>query len=359
MDKTAHLRRPVSGYKTPLCVVTPEGLIGSFNDAFSSFLDGGQDRVMGQSCREVFKCRKEYARECPLSKMKTRQQRQAFTVQRGDRLVEETAEPLFDDSGNMRAVLLSFADQSMTSSLLNDLTKIQKLETMAQTAGGAIHDLNNIFMCIDAEITLLKKALMQSDADGNIGDSLSSVLSALSKGRGLTHHLLNFTKGRDQKKEPTALESIIREAVSFSLLGSQLQSEVQVDSDLLPVETSAEQIFQLVSNLVINARQAINPDTGGRILVKARNAGNAAPGKCVEIIVEDEGHGIDPENINRIFEPFFTTKPDGTGLGLTLVDLIVKDLSGTIRLDSKPGKGTRFTINLPAIEMDAPSSGTD
>jgi len=257
--------------------------------------------------------------------------------------------------------LLSFPSSFTTSSIGPDLIKLQRLETIAQSAGGIVHDLNNILMCANTEICLLKKKLEDLSVNHGTKETISSVLAILSRGYGLTHQLLKLSKGKKVETVPTAIGAIIIEAVNFSLVGSHTKPEIDISNELLPVQINPDQIFQLISNLVINAKHATNPNSGAQIGVTADNLSEPEvqrlglrPAKYIRVSVKDTGHGIPPEQLEHIFEPFFTTKPDGTGLGLSLVSLIVKELSGHITVESTVGKGSTFTIYLPALDLSIP-----
>jgi len=273
---------------------------------------------------------------------------------------------VFDDTGCVVGILLSFMpNRKDAPRVTHDLIKLQRLETISQAAGGIVHDLNNMLMCMDAEIMLLQKKLKDMSINHGTDESLSSLLSVVARGQGLTHHLLKLSKGQKPDTGPTAIGEIIREAVHFSLIGSHLNSKVKISDELWPIQSNTEQIFQLISNLVINAKHATTSSNKGHITITADNLSETDieqagmnPGKYVKISITDQGQGIPPEQLDRIFEPFFTTKPDGTGLGLALVNLIVKELSGHITVESAIGKGSKFTVFIPALDLESPARST-
>jgi len=162
--------------------------------------------------------------------------------------------------------------------------------------------------------------------------------------------LLTFAKGGDPIKETLSLASVITDTAKFSLRGSKVKLQFDIDPTLWLVAADKGQLSQVISNLVINAQQAMGSD-GGQLIVRTRNS--AASG--VIIVVEDNGPGI-PEDIRgKIFEPFFTTKPagQGTGLGLSVTYGIVKDHGGDIEIEDAPGGGTRFVVSLPVKAVKA------
>ncbi|OGV68131.1 MAG: hypothetical protein A2283_04530 [Lentisphaerae bacterium RIFOXYA12_FULL_48_11] len=346
---------------TPVCILEPDGRIQSYNIAFSDFLKRDTGSIIGRSCREVLNCTKEDVHQCPLAQIKTKPEKHPISIRRSIGSIKENAEPVFNDSGNISAVLLSFPTNTATSYIGSDLIKLQRLETVAQAAGGIVHDLNNILMCVNSEVCLLKKKLEELSVTYDTHETMTSLLSVISRGYGLTHQLLKLSKGQKPETRPTAIGAIITEAVHFSLIGSQIKSKVEISEDLMPVQINSDQVFQIVSNLVINARHATNPNNGSHVMVTADNLSkeetrrlDLKSGKYIRISIKDSGHGIPRPQIDHIFEPFFTTKPDGTGLGLSLVSLIVKELSGHITVESIVGKGSTFTVYLPALDLNVP-----
>ncbi|MDD5521856.1 MAG: ATP-binding protein [Kiritimatiellae bacterium] len=355
-------------YDTPVCILGPKGDIYACNNSMAGFLQKNHGKITGRTCREIFQCSRNDISLCPLESIKSRPDTYSIAIQSDHCTIKETAEPVFDDSGKVSAIILSFTNGSGHSSITPDLIRLQKLETVAQTAGGIVHDLNNILMCVDAEINIVKEQLKELTIANNssTGKHISSVLSTIAKGHGLTRQLLKLSKGQQPGKEPTAIGEIIREATSFSLLGSHVDATVNITDDLWPIRTNAEQVFQLISNLVINARHSMKASEKGQIVVMADNmpenevhALRLKPGKYISISVQDKGHGIPSEHVERIFEPFFTTKHDGTGLGLALVKLIVKELLGHITVESTVGKGSKFTVYIPALDLDTSMEPTE
>lgn len=347
----------------PICLVAPDGTIRFSSQAAINVFGNGHGPLAGQKCRNAFNCTAQDAGLCPISEIKRNPHRHAAPLNRSNDSFSELAEPVLDSSGNITDILLSFHPDPRSQVIHSDLVKLQKLETIAEAAGGLVHDLNNIFMCMDAEVTILKDKLGKQSASQETDHLLSSLLGVISKGQGLTRHILKLSKGQKPETMPMPIGESIKEAVNFSLLSSLIQPVFKIPDNLKLVTTNSEQIFQLISNLVMNARHATN-SSAGTITITADNlTSNDAklaglkPGEYVRITVQDQGHGIPAEQIERIFEPFYTTKPEGTGLGLSLVNLIVKELSGQIAVESTIGKGSKFTVFLPALDLDPSLNG--
>ncbi len=161
--------------------------------------------------------------------------------------------------------------------------------------------------------------------------------------------------------EPTTLADIISDSVNFVLSGSNIICNLSLPADLWPVDIDVVQFRQVIENLTINANQAM-PD-GGTFTIKAENVDEEVretlplvEKRYVRLIIQDQGIGISEKNIQNIFDPYFTTKDEGSGLGLATTYSIISKHNGLITVKSEIGKGTVFTIYIPASEEE-PSEG--
>jgi CheY-like chemotaxis protein len=192
---------------------------------------------------------------------------------------------------------------------------------------------------------------------------LDEAVLATKRAGELTLQLLTFSKGGDPVRTAVDLQEVIKEATTFSHRGSSVRSEFDMPADLWAANADKAQISQVIQNLVINATQAMRD--GGTLQIAASNDRIAAgshimlpDGDYVRITVTDTGAGIPPEHIGKIFDPYFTTKLQGHGLGLATVFSIVKRHQGHIDVSSVVGKGTTFTLWLPAAKQSEPVSAT-
>jgi CheY-like chemotaxis protein/two-component sensor histidine kinase len=159
--------------------------------------------------------------------------------------------------------------------------------------------------------------------------------------RELTSQLLTFSRGGAPVRRSTELAGVIRSAAGIALGDGPVRAEIEVEGPLF-VEADESQIYQVIHNLLINARQAM-PE-GGIVRVRAHNGG----GDRVRLEVADDGPGISSENLENIFDPFWSSKPGGTGLGLAVAHSIVTRHGGEISARSEPGHGATFRVELPA-----------
>ena len=220
--------------------------------------------------------------------------------------------------------------------------KLKKLESLGVLAGGIAHDFNNLLTGLLGNIELTKYSLPD---DHRAQALLDAAMKALNSATGLTSQLMTFAKGGDPVKRSVQLGSILEENATFILQGKNVQLECDIDPMLWLIEADPGQIGQVVTNLVLNAQQAM--PGGGLIHIKAENLTMAAR-PFVQFSVTDQGVGIPAEALENIFDPYFTTKAHGNGLGLASTFSIVNKHKGSINVKSEPGKGTSFVVRLPA-----------
>ena len=271
------------------------------------------------------------------------------------------------DDGDILAVLSALAtaviEQMRTTEALRQseaqLREAQKMEAIGGLAGGIAHDFNNLVTVILGYSEMLLSA---SFDEARWRRDLAQIREAGQRAAGLTRQLLAFS--RRQVLRPTIVdvnESILDMAGMLQqLVGEDIQVVTNLDSSARTIEIDRSQLEQIVMNLAVNARDAM--EHGGRLEFQTENTHVSevsrlpvSPGHYVVVMVSDTGCGMDPLIQSQVFEPFFTTKPlgKGTGLGLSTVYGIVKQSGGTITIRSEIGKGTLFTIYLPASSKPA------
>lgn len=240
--------------------------------------------------------------------------------------------------------------------LESQLLQAQKLESIGRLAGGVAHDYNNMLSVILGNAQI---ALNRIGPDSEVRDYLQQIVDAAHRSASMTRKLLGFA--RKQTISPRLLD--LNETVAGMLkmlrrlIGEDIVLTWRPYPQVLPVLIDPSQVDQLLANLCVNARDAI--EHGGVITIEtgmvtvdgttsARHAGTR-PGEYVTLVVNDTGCGMDAQTLGQIYEPFFTTKEQekGTGLGLAMVYGVVQQNRGFIEVVSKPGGGTTFTIFLP------------
>ncbi|MEE9523693.1 MAG: PAS domain S-box protein, partial [Thermodesulfovibrionales bacterium] len=248
-------------------------------------------------------------------------------------------------------------DISEKKRLHSQLLHSQKMESIGTLAGGIAHDFNNILTSILGFTDLIL------DDDGTpreISRQVRVIESSARKGSSLVSKLLSFARRGSIEAVPFEVNTIIEDTIL--MLSRIVTKNVSIRTDLNhmipPVVGDANQIEQILMNLIINARDAM--PQGGEVIISTdavelspddiKFASEIRKGMFIKLSVSDSGTGIDKKHIDRIFEPFYSTKEvgKGTGLGLAMVYGIVKEHCGYINVDSEIGIGTSFNIYLPA-----------
>lgn len=252
--------------------------------------------------------------------------------------------------------------------LERQLLQARKMDAIGQLAGGVAHDFNNMLNVIIGNTEL---ALGKVPPQGAVHEELRDILTAGRRSADLTRQLLAFA--RKQVISPTVLN--LNDAVAGMLrmlrrlIGENINLVWRPEQGLWSVRMDPSQVDQLLANLTVNARDAVNRT--GKIIIETSNMicdelfqaahPESAPGEYVRVTVTDDGCGMDRETLANIFEPFFTTKEEGmgTGLGLSTVYGIVRQNGGFIDVYSEPGRGTTFRIYLPRYGADIRESEDD
>ncbi len=271
------------------------------------------------------------------------------------------------------AVLLSLKDSSEETRLKREIAQATKMQAVGQLAGGVAHDFNNVLTAIIGYCDLMLMRHTPGDSDY---DDIQQVKANSNRAASLTRQLLAFSRQQTLRPQVLQLPDVVAEvsALLKRLIGEKIVLEVTHDRDLGFVRADPTQLEQVLLNLAVNARDAINDKlaakggkggSGGVLKLMTRRVTAADVramkseilpiGDYTALVVEDNGHGIKPNQIGKIFEPFFTTKEKGkgTGLGLSTVYGIVKQSGGFIFAESEVGKFTRFIMYLPVHVPDA------
>jgi two-component system NtrC family sensor kinase len=230
------------------------------------------------------------------------------------------------------------------SALGNNLTDRQEqLCGLGEISAGVAHEMNNALTLLAGWLELL---MADHEDNPSLRPTLELLMDEASRIGRLTRNLLEVARGAAEPQRELSVRDILDEVltlVRYEMQHSNIELERIVPEDLPPVSASSGRLKQAVLNLLLNARQAM--PSGGKVTVSAIRDRKG----YLNLAVSDTGCGIPDELQPRIFSPFFTTKKNGTGLGLSVTRRIVEDHGGTIKLESKPGAGTRFTMRIPSM----------
>jgi len=272
------------------------------------------------------------------------------------RWVHNRTFPMKDSSGGIHRVIGIAQDVTERKKWEEERLRGAKLESLGLLAGGLAHDFNNLLTAILGQLSLAKYEMESSNP---LFYRITEAEEASLRAQDIARQLLTFSKGGVPIKKTVSLREILEENVRLVLAGSNVRAIFKISEDLWPVTVDVGQICQVIHNLVINARQAMQE--GGECIIQAHNVDGDEvdtsgfdqvaiySDQWVQISFIDRGIGISKEDREKIFDPYFTTKSTGSGLGLATSYSIVRNHGGVLSVKSEPGEGSTFSLLLPAI----------
>ncbi len=275
----------------------------------------------------------------------------------GTELLATSRWTLIPDAENKDSAILEIhTDITEKKQLELKFVRVQRLESLGMLAGGIAHDLNNVL----APIILSVQSLKTKWEDSASQEYLDTIEASAQKGANLVKQVLAFARGVEGQRVPIRLENLVREVMKTAsyTFPRSIDLEEAIAADLWPAIGDPSQIQQVLTNLALNARDAM--PRGGKLSISAENIvvddqfapknPEARPGVYVLVQVTDTGKGIPPSELEKIFEPFHTTKSagQGTGLGLSTALGIVRSHGGFILVESRQASGSTFKVFLPA-----------
>ena len=266
-----------------------------------------------------------------------------------------------------RFAIVMVEDLTERVRLEEQLRHSQRMEAVGQLAGGVAHDFNNLLTIIAGRTRFALRAL-RADA-GPIRSDLEEIAGAAARAAELTHQLLAYSRRQVLQPRVLDLNAVVTEMDRMlrRLIGEHIEIELDLAADLGAVRADRGQLEQVIANLAVNARDAM--EGGGRLTIETGNVvlddsypgmnSDVTAGNYVMLAVTDSGHGIPADILNNVFEPFFTTKDvdKGSGLGLSMVYGFVKQSHGHIKIYSEQDYGTTVRIYLPQATGAAQSAG--
>jgi PAS domain S-box-containing protein len=263
-------------------------------------------------------------------------------------------------AGSLTDITARKQAEQRRQALEDQLQQAQKIEALGTLAGGIAHDINNTLIPIIGTVDLM---LLDAPQDSELSQGLQDVMNAAVRVKELVRQILAFSRHEGSERSATDMGREL--AATLRMLRSMVPATVSLDlyarGEQFTCNVNKTQLHQVVMNLVSNAVGAIGPNRGSiRVTLERIDVedGTAVPGQDVDpgafcrISVVDTGPGIPAAVRSRLFDPFFTTKPvgEGTGLGLSVVQGIVRDHGGFILVDNEPGEGARFDVHFPLLE---------
>lgn len=372
-DSEERFRRMVEIAAEGIWIVGTAGTTSFVNGRMTSILGYSKEEMLGRPGRDFVDpeesdgARREF--ECwQNASSKPREYR--FRHKDGSIVwLDITVSPMVDDIGGCTGVLVMCTDVTERKKDEQRLRQSQKLESLGILAGGVAHDFNNLLAGIMGYASLVLGTLQPSTPSHA---RLQAVISASERAAQLTRHLLTYA-GKDQGKlQPLDLAAATRELLPLlnASIPKLVQLSLELGDNVPPVQADPAQLQQVMMNLVINAGESIPERTPGEVKISVRRHSlqpedyrdavvpiESGDQEYVSFTVTDNGVGMDAATQAKIFDPFFSTKFHGRGLGLASVLGIVKAHRGTVTVQTAPGKGSVFTVLLPASR--AATQGAD
>lgn len=365
----AHLRTLVQTIPDLIWLKDKDGVYLSCNSIFERFFGAKQTEIVGKTDYDfvdkdladffIAHDRKAMAAGKPSSN----EEWITFADDGHRALLETIKTPMFDDTGALIGVLGIGRDiternraEEEKSKLQIQLQQAQRMEAIGQLAGGVAHDFNNMLGVILGHTEMIMEML---DPDQEIYNDLQQIEVAAKRSADITRQLLAFARQQTIAPKSIDLNETVESVLKMlrRLIGEDIELVWLPASRLWPVKMDPSQIDQILANLCVNARGAIEGvgtitvGTGQTTLDEEYCSAHVGfvPGDYVRLTVSDNGCGMSRETMAHIFEPFFTTKAvgEGTGLGLATVYGAVKQNNGFINVYSEVGRGTTFTIYMP------------
>ena len=320
----------------------------------------GRD-VTGEFC---YKAIHDFSRPCPWCKNDPENIGTYFESNvdspKDDRSYLVSHSPIINDDGSVSRVVV-LRDTTNFKKIEEQLARAQKLETIGTLAGGVAHDFNNILTIINGYAQILQMGL---EKESKLYSDAEQILKAGERAANLTRQLLGFSRKQVMMPRTTSINNLINgmKKMLVRLIPENIRLETSLDKQVSTIYADPGQLEQIIMNLVVNARDALNdqPETVEKIIristsrifldqtFVAAHEGSK-PGWYLQLQVEDNGGGMSKEVLDHVFEPFYTTKGvgKGTGMGLATVYGIVKQNNASILVDSEPGRGTVLKIYWP------------
>ncbi|HET8624163.1 MAG TPA: ATP-binding protein [Gemmatimonadales bacterium] len=339
-------RDVVDAIAPALCIVDDKGSIRRANQAFSDLVGTEPVAVVGRPWRELLPAdwRPDVERL-----LHAAGELSEIELRRGDDAYAASSVPF--TSGDQSSVVLLFDDRTERRRLQDQLIQSEKMSAVGQLIAGIAHDLNNPLASVVGFADFLAE---RPDVPASLREPLGVIREEAERASNIVKSLLGFARKQDRRRQPTPLKPLLEATLLLlrnELMARGCDSRLEVEPGLPAPSADANQLQQVLVNLITNAAQAIaSSGAPGTIVVRGRRW---LDGIAIDVI--DDGPGMSEELAARVFDPFFTTKPEGhgTGLGLSISHGIVKEHGGRITLMTEQGRGATFTVQLPAAPPGA------
>jgi len=348
-------------------VVDPAGRVLDMNTAARNLGQPGM-KWIGKTAKEVF----PFLATCELTLSSTPSSTLVVTPDADPIHYDVRTMPVRARGGSYAAWVVLLRDvsaqmraQAERDALESRVQEQQKHESLSVLAGGLAHDFNNLLAGIVGNADLLA---MQIPPSSGMGGHIGAIILGAQRAADLVAKMLAYAGERHGSMEMIDLDALIIEMLELLRASVARHCSLEYRGEPAEIVGDATQVRQVAMNLIINAAEAVEENTGTVVvttgierlsawkLADMTFGGDAEPGAYAFLEVRDNGPGMDAETLSRIFNPFFTTKQSGHGLGLAAVQGIVRGHRGALHVDSAPGKGSRFCVWFPVAQQASDSS---
>jgi two-component system, NtrC family, sensor kinase len=356
------LQALIDGIPHPIYTISDDWKLVVINKSKADEMETTPESLAGRVCFRVFYNRQSPCEHCSVALTLKEQTERHWQVRwLGDdhlpREWEVSAYPIPGKQVSSARAVVVWQDKTEERRLESSLMQAGKLAAIGQLAAGVAHEINNPLTAINANAQMLKMVMSVEDENYEAVDLITRAGERATK---VVRGLLDFARQEQYSFSSGNLNESIQEAldlVNYQLHSVQITIEKELESSLPMAVASWEHLKSVWLNLFLNARDALQHTEGERT-VKVVSRTNK-DGQSIQVLIHDNGKGMNAAESVHIFEPFYTTKGpgQGTGLGLATCHRIVEQHGGEITVSSKPGEGTTFLITLPTQRLDTSASG--
>src|SRR5256714_12887391 len=328
--------KPVDAISQAICIVDAHGTVRRANRVFAELIQMPVTAIPGRPWLGLL----PPAWSDPVARAIAEPSATSVEIRAGERALLLTTIPMAEPG----SAVLVFEDQTDRRRLQEQLIQSEKMSAIGQLIAGVAHDLNNPL----ASVVGFSDFLAESGVPPSLEEPLQVIRQEAERAATIVKNLLSFARSQEGERARQPIKQLLDSTLVLlrnQLMADKVEATLDVEAGLPEVEVNANQIKQVFLNLVNNACQAITSDApSGRIWITVKRVHDV-----IAVSVTDSGPGIPDDVAARVFEPFFTTKPEGegTGLGLSICQGILKEHGGRITLESRPGSGATFTVELP------------
>ena len=328
--------KTVDAISQAICIVDAHGTVRRANRVFAELIQVPVTAIPGRPWLGLL----PPAWSDPVARAIAEPSVTSAEIRVGERALLLTTIPMAEPG----SAVLVFEDQTERRRLQEQLIQSEKMSAIGQLIAGVAHDLNNPL----ASVVGFSDFLAEAGVPASLEEPLQVIRQEAERAATIVKNLLSFARSQEGERARQPIQQLLESTLVLlrnQLMAHKVEATLDVESGLPDVEVNANQIKQVFVNLINNACQAIAADApSGRIWISAKRAQDV-----IAVSVTDSGPGIPDDVAARVFEPFFTTKPEGegTGLGLSICQGILKEHGGRLTLESRPGSGATFTVELP------------